>query len=148
MIRLLHDTGDEVAGHTGTVDEFLDGVGHSGDDVTRVTGRCATGTSPHDVAGGALLVREAGGLVSDFRAGEDWLRGGKIVAGGAAPLALVALYAGLGAYRQRCADSQEKNDCRVLCATPAPCENCVPTQSPRIRQRRWITIVLRECQEP
>lgn len=38
--------------------------------------------SPHDVAGGALLVREAGGLVTDADGGEDWLRGGHIVAAG------------------------------------------------------------------
>lgn len=38
--------------------------------------------SPHDVAAGALLVREAGGLVSDVDGGEDWLRGGHIVAAG------------------------------------------------------------------
>lgn len=39
--------------------------------------------APHDVAAGVLLVREAGGLVSDFLGGEDWLRGGSIIAGGA-----------------------------------------------------------------
>ncbi len=38
--------------------------------------------SPHDVAAGALLVREAGGTVTDFDGGEDWLRGGNVVAGG------------------------------------------------------------------
>jgi myo-inositol-1(or 4)-monophosphatase len=38
--------------------------------------------SPHDVAAGALLVREAGGLVSDGDGGDDWLRGGSIVASG------------------------------------------------------------------
>lgn len=37
--------------------------------------------SPHDVAGGALLVREAGGEVTDADGGEDWLRGGHVVAG-------------------------------------------------------------------
>jgi myo-inositol-1(or 4)-monophosphatase len=36
--------------------------------------------SPHDVAAGALLVREAGGIVKDADGGEDWLRGGHIVA--------------------------------------------------------------------
>jgi myo-inositol-1(or 4)-monophosphatase len=36
--------------------------------------------APHDVAAGALLVREAGGVVSDADGGEDWLRGGHIVA--------------------------------------------------------------------
>jgi len=36
--------------------------------------------APHDVAAGALLVREAGGTVRDADGGEDWLRGGHIVA--------------------------------------------------------------------
>jgi len=36
--------------------------------------------APHDVAAGALLVREAGGVVTDADGGEDWLRGGHIVA--------------------------------------------------------------------
>lgn len=40
--------------------------------------------APHDVAAGALLVREAGGVVTDLHAGEDWLRGGQIVAAGPA----------------------------------------------------------------
>ena len=38
--------------------------------------------APHDVAGGALLVREAGGIVTDCDGGEDWLRGGHIAAAG------------------------------------------------------------------
>lgn len=38
--------------------------------------------APHDVAAGALLVREAGGVVSDLDGGEDWLRGGHLVAAG------------------------------------------------------------------
>jgi myo-inositol-1(or 4)-monophosphatase len=40
---------------------------------------------PHDVAAGALLVREAGGLVTDADGGDAWLRCGHIVA---APQAL------------------------------------------------------------
>ncbi len=40
--------------------------------------------SPHDVAGGALLVREAGGVVTDAHGDDDWLRGGSIVASGPA----------------------------------------------------------------
>lgn len=40
--------------------------------------------SPHDVAAGGLIVREAGGRVSDADGGEDWLRGGSIVATGPA----------------------------------------------------------------
>jgi myo-inositol-1(or 4)-monophosphatase len=38
--------------------------------------------SPHDVAGGAMLVLEAGGVVTDPDGGDDWLRGGDIVAAG------------------------------------------------------------------
>jgi myo-inositol-1(or 4)-monophosphatase len=38
--------------------------------------------APHDVAAGALLVREAGGVVTDADGGEDWLFGGHIVAAG------------------------------------------------------------------
>jgi myo-inositol-1(or 4)-monophosphatase len=38
--------------------------------------------APHDVAAGGLLVREAGGRVTDFEGGEGWLRGGRIVAAG------------------------------------------------------------------
>jgi myo-inositol-1(or 4)-monophosphatase len=37
---------------------------------------------PHDVAAGGLLVREAGGVVSDADGGEDWLFGGHVVAAG------------------------------------------------------------------
>lgn len=40
--------------------------------------------SPHDVAAGGLLVREAGGIVRDADGGEDWLRGGSLVAAGPA----------------------------------------------------------------
>jgi myo-inositol-1(or 4)-monophosphatase len=40
--------------------------------------------APHDVAAGALLVREAGGIVRDLAGGEDWLRGGNLVAAGPA----------------------------------------------------------------
>lgn len=36
--------------------------------------------SPWDVAGGAIIVREAGGVVMDFEGGNDYLYGGKIVA--------------------------------------------------------------------
>ncbi len=39
--------------------------------------------APHDVAAGALLVREAGGVVTDHTGGEAWLTGGSIVASGA-----------------------------------------------------------------
>lgn len=40
--------------------------------------------SPWDVAAGALLVREAGGLVTDMAGGGDWLHGRSILAAGPA----------------------------------------------------------------
>ncbi len=39
--------------------------------------------SPHDVAAGALLVREAGGVVTDLDGQDGWLRNGHVVAAGA-----------------------------------------------------------------
>jgi myo-inositol-1(or 4)-monophosphatase len=38
------------------------------------------GLNPWDVAGGALLVREAGGTVTDFGNGDDWLFGEELLA--------------------------------------------------------------------
>ena len=49
----------------------------------RLDGYWELDLAPHDVAAGALLVREAGGKVSDLDGGEDWLRGRHIVAAGA-----------------------------------------------------------------
>lgn len=37
--------------------------------------------APWDVAAGALLIREAGGIVTDWRGGEEWLTGKRILAG-------------------------------------------------------------------
>lgn len=50
----------------------------------RFSGFFEYGLSPWDVAAGALLVEEAGGEVSDFQAGKNWLFGGEILAGSAA----------------------------------------------------------------
>jgi myo-inositol-1(or 4)-monophosphatase len=48
-------------------------------------GRCdgffEYGLSPWDVAAGSLLIREAGGVVTDWTGGGDWLFGQRIVAG-------------------------------------------------------------------
>ncbi len=48
-------------------------------------GRCdgffEYGLSAWDVAAGSLLIREAGGVVSDWTGGEDWLLGKRIVTG-------------------------------------------------------------------
>jgi myo-inositol-1(or 4)-monophosphatase len=47
------------------------------------------GLSPWDMAAGALLVREAGGMVGDFEGGETFLESGRVVA------ANTKVYAGL-----------------------------------------------------
>lgn len=48
-------------------------------------GRCdgffEYGLSPWDVAAGGLLIREAGGVVTDWTGGDDWLFGKRIVTG-------------------------------------------------------------------
>ncbi len=48
----------------------------------RFDGYWELGLAPHDVAAGALIVREAGGVVSDADGGGDWLRARHIVASG------------------------------------------------------------------
>ncbi len=48
----------------------------------RYDGFWEIGLSPWDIAAGALVVREAGGRVSDVAGGEEFLRGGTIVASG------------------------------------------------------------------
>lgn len=35
---------------------------------------------PYDVAGGAFIVQEAGGIVTDFSGGANWLFGGEMLA--------------------------------------------------------------------
>jgi myo-inositol-1(or 4)-monophosphatase len=47
----------------------------------RLDGFWEIGLKPWDMAGGALLVLEAGGLVSDFAGGNDFLQSGNIAAG-------------------------------------------------------------------
>ena len=47
----------------------------------RLDGYWEIGLKPWDIAGGALLVLEAGGLVSDFVGGNDFLQSGNTVAG-------------------------------------------------------------------
>jgi myo-inositol-1(or 4)-monophosphatase len=39
------------------------------------------GLNPWDIAAGALLVKEAGGLITDLAGGEDWYDSGNIVCG-------------------------------------------------------------------
>jgi myo-inositol-1(or 4)-monophosphatase len=38
------------------------------------------GLAPYDVAAGAVIVREAGGVVTDIEGGDSWLFGGQVVA--------------------------------------------------------------------
>jgi myo-inositol-1(or 4)-monophosphatase len=47
----------------------------------RLDGFWEIGLKPWDMAGGALLVLEAGGLVGDFAGGNDFLQSGNVVAG-------------------------------------------------------------------
>jgi len=47
----------------------------------RVEGYWQVGLKPWDMAAGALLVKEAGGMTSDFGGGEDYLESGNIVSG-------------------------------------------------------------------
>jgi myo-inositol-1(or 4)-monophosphatase len=49
----------------------------------RLDGFWEIGLNPWDMAAGALLIQEAGGLVSDFGGGDDYLQTGNIVAGNA-----------------------------------------------------------------
>ncbi len=49
----------------------------------RTDGFWEMGLSPWDMAAGALLVREAGGMVADFEGGETFLESGRIVAANA-----------------------------------------------------------------
>jgi myo-inositol-1(or 4)-monophosphatase len=46
----------------------------------RLDGFWEIGLQPWDIAAGALLVQEAGGLISDFDGGSDWMDNGRIVA--------------------------------------------------------------------
>ncbi len=47
----------------------------------RLDGFWEFGLRPWDIAAGALLIREAGGLISDVHGGEDFLQHGDVVAG-------------------------------------------------------------------
>lgn len=47
----------------------------------RIDGFWELGLRPWDIAAGSLLIREAGGLISDIQGGEDFLQNGDVVAG-------------------------------------------------------------------
>lgn len=46
----------------------------------RLEGTWLTGLQSWDIAAGALIVREAGGLVNDFDGGDDWMKTGEVIA--------------------------------------------------------------------
>ena len=48
----------------------------------RYDGFFEVGLNPWDLAGGALVVMEAGGIVTDVRGGSDFLKEGSVVAAG------------------------------------------------------------------
>lgn len=85
---------DKVKNFIGSMEYFMKhthGLRRSGSaaaDLAYVAcGRCEgfyeTGLNAWDVAAGALIIREAGGKVTDFSGGEDYLFGSTIVAGNA-----------------------------------------------------------------
>jgi myo-inositol-1(or 4)-monophosphatase len=47
----------------------------------RLDGFWEIGLNPWDIAAGALLIQEAGGLISDFSGGHDYLETGNVIAG-------------------------------------------------------------------
>ncbi|WP_298626678.1 inositol monophosphatase family protein [uncultured Legionella sp.] len=47
----------------------------------RIDGFWELGLRPWDIAAGSLLIREAGGLISDVQGGDDFLQSGDVVAG-------------------------------------------------------------------
>ena len=47
----------------------------------RLDGICIFGAPSWDLAAGSLLIQEAGGLISDRRGGEDFLKQGDVIAG-------------------------------------------------------------------
>ena len=47
----------------------------------RLDGFWEFGLKPWDIAAGSLLIREAGGLISDVQGGDDFIKEGNVVAG-------------------------------------------------------------------
>jgi myo-inositol-1(or 4)-monophosphatase len=83
---------DRIRGYMETIDYFFNnthGVRRLGSAATdlayvacgRFDGFYEYNLSPWDVAAGALIVMQAGGVVTDFRGGNDYLFGREIVAG-------------------------------------------------------------------
>ena len=83
---------DRIKGYMRTIDYFFNnthGVRRLGSAATdlayvacgRFDGFYEYNLSPWDVAAGALILRQAGGIVTDFRGGDEFLFGREIVAG-------------------------------------------------------------------
>jgi len=47
----------------------------------RVDGFYEYGLSPWDVAAGSLIIKESGGIVTDWKGGQNWLFGKRIICG-------------------------------------------------------------------
>ena len=79
----------------------------------RLDGCWLTGLSAWDVAAGALIVREAGGLVNDFDGGDAWMESGEVVA--ATPRVhhpMLEILRPLSAARRRMPDAPERTATR------------------------------------
>lgn len=77
FVRFVRDVRGMRRGGSAAVDLAYTAAG-------RLDGFWELHLAPHDLAAGALLVREAGGVVTDGSGGDGWLRGGHIVAAGEA----------------------------------------------------------------
>ena len=76
LTKIFHDCGDVRRAGSAALDLAYVAAG-------RVDGYWERGVKPWDTAAGELLVRESGGLVTDFNGGNDPLFKGEIVAGSA-----------------------------------------------------------------
>lgn len=72
--ELLHSVSDLRRPGTAAIDLAYVACG-------RVDGFFEFGLSPWDIAAGVVLIKEAGGAVSDFEGGEEYLKTGNIIAG-------------------------------------------------------------------
>lgn len=75
----------------------------------RIDGTWLTGLQSWDMAAGALIVREAGGLLNDFDGGDDWMQRGDVIA--ATPKVhhqMLEVMKPLSASRNKTASSRKK----------------------------------------
>jgi myo-inositol-1(or 4)-monophosphatase len=74
----------------------------------RIDGFWEFGLKPWDIAAGALLVREAGGILGDLRGGEDFLATGDVI--GANPKVFHAMMQVIEPHRRRLDDADTRSD--------------------------------------